>query len=164
MIAKQIESLLVATLLAFGAGVLAADSEAQPGEEALQKELGPLMMRGKAPEPKVMQDLFEKYRHLKSGHLVDTLLMATVSAYTEAGRWQEGVTFADKVLADDSFSVNARISVGLAKAYAVARGGDLSAAEAALDKALALDPEHYLAKSRDGIVEQLKHEVAKGKK
>ena len=149
---------LVATL-----GLAADKPDAPLDEKALGRELGPIMY-GKAPEPEVMVALYEKYQHLKTGRLVNTLLMATVSAFTEADRWAEGVDFADRVLADSSFSAEARQWLGLAKAYAQARGGDLPAAERTLDQALALDATAFTDKERDGLVKELQRELAKGKK
>ena len=123
-----------------------------------------MMMAGKAPDPKVMVALFEKYRAIKSGQSMETLVMATTVSYTAADRADEGIAFADKVMANDSFSADVRQSSAVAKAFAIASQGDMEKAEKMLDEAIAIQPDGRAAQARDFFLKQMKREASKSKK
>ena len=130
-------------------------------EEELSQEMGPVMRSGKAPDPKVMVDLFGKYKSIKSGQSMETLVMATTISYSAAGRMDEGIVFAEQILADNSFAAAVRQSSGVAKAFAIANQGDMAKAEKVLDEAIAILPDSQAAQSRDFYLQQMKKEAGK---
>lgn len=142
--------------------VCAFAGEESLDEAALARELNAVIHVESAeetPEPKVLLDLLEKYRHLKGSIAFNTLIFSIPTSYAMAGQGDEAIKFADGVLNDASYPAAAQHSAGVSKAFVIAGSGDLEKAKAIYDEAATLAPE--LAEDRNKIIRQLKALAAK---